>query len=238
MDSFQRNDQQTDEQASKRVCLIQTPGQPVKVAHVTESDLVELVRKQNDNMNKQQTRENGETKQQLGENKQQTGETSQAVQELLSSEKTASTSESTSTRNIINVDKDTYESFLNKMSLANNDVAENKKSSPKKKDMSTSTSKSPSKDPSIRRVNLLTPEDLVQYQIAYCSDFIASPPTDLLDLMDPHYIPDDSFHLYDEFAFDICDSDVKDSVAADAVFTNLINMGKNFEERVKTYPEE
>ena len=190
----------------------------MKVAHVTEADLAELVSKQ--------------------DKSKQSGESLQAVHELLSSENITSSQ----TKNIITLDKDSYETFLNKMSPMNNSPTEDKKASPRqkenKKHKSTSPGKSPSKDPSIRNVHLLTPADLVKYQIGYNSDFIAKPPTDMLDLMDSHFIPDEPCNLYDQFVFDICDSDVKDSHAADAVIASLIQTSKNYEERVKAYPEE
>lgn len=189
----------------------------MKVTHVTEDVLAELVSKGNKNK--------------------ESGENVQAVNELLSSENITSST----MKNIITLDKDSYEQIMNKMSPMNA-ATENKKASPSKKEnkqhKSTTSVKSPSKDPSIRKAHLLTPSDLVKYQIGYKADFIALPPTDMLDLMDHHFIPDEPCNLYDEFLFDIADSDVKDSHAADAVIAGLIQTVKNYEERVKAYPEE
>ena len=173
----------------------------------------------------------------------QPGETVQVVHELLSSEHVMSSSG----ENVITVDKNSYDTFLDKLSPVKSTMSsvrkrKNKKPSSSQTENVVHKSVSPLKtttlDTLCRKVHLLTPADLEKYHISYSADFISQSPFGMLKQMDSFSIPDEQCDLYDEFMFDIYESDVRENGTADAVIASLIQTARNYEERVNAFPEQ
>ena len=60
----------------------------------------------------------------------------------------------------------------------------------------------------------------------------------MLEQMESFSIPNEQSDLYDEFIFDIYESDVRENGTADAVIASLIQTARNYEERVNAFPEQ